>query len=762
MSKPYNDTTSWDPYVENITDVDTYLRRKFRQDVTDPSTGLNQQELKPLLQEIVQRGKAAGEAWCVTKAKCFSAQAERMAIDVSPFDWFPAISIWNRWDRPISGIIYQRMDEVNNMTLDKDLIRRWREGNDSARWTMWQDYDHSVPDWREIIPIGFPGLAKRVADLANRDEPFDHSLKITADAMLGCLDRFILRCELKLGGAGVPNSTAVDLPNISQSPNVEHRTSNAELLQGATRLAKELASLKRLRAGAPETAYDLMLFIWLYFFFEEHLDGFQCRSLTELDVFLTPYYERDIAAGCTTETEFREQLKHFIWQWGSIANYWNHPIGLGGTKRDGSSEYNGVSKIILDVMDECALPSPKFLVKVNDNTPDWAWNKMLDLARRRRSIAFLGEESMAKGMRIMCPTVTDDDCRELVMWGCYEYALRDGANTTLPFCPSLLKPVEEILALAASGAVNALSFDEFLSAYFSRLGETLAEGLNICTEIERHLADINPSCVMTVATEHAICNRRDAFADGCRRGNDTVVRFCGLGTAVDALIAVKKIVFERELMSLAELGKVMAADWDGHDELRLKMLRSKCKWGNNDPDANALGARISRFCSDAVTGRPNARGGHYFASGHTSRRYIEHGLKIGATPDGRKRGDEVSKNLSPTMGADTEGPTSLVATLRNASVAEFPGDAPLDMMLHPSTCDGMKGLSVMRTLVNQYHAGGGTVIQFTVFSADELRDAQKCPEKYEDLQVRVCGWNVRWNDLCKTEQDAFIKRAENI
>jgi formate C-acetyltransferase len=122
----------------------------------------------------------------------------------------------------------------------------------------------------------------------------------------------------------------------------------------------------------------------------------------------------------------------------------------------------------------------------------------------------------------------------------------------------------------------------------------------------------------------------------------------------------------------------------------------------------------------------------------------------------------MSKNLSPTMGADTEGATALVLTLASSSVETLPDDYPLDMMLHPSVCAGEKGLEVMKALVRLFHGNGGSVIQFTVFSAEELRDAQARPEKYENLQVRVCGWNVRWNDLSRVEQDAYIRRAENM
>ena len=192
------------------------------------------------------------------------------------------------------------------------------------------------------------------------------------------------------------------------------------------------------------------------------------------------------------------------------------------------------------------------------------------------------------------------------------------------------------------------------------------------------------------------------------------------------------------------------------------MLRSKRKWGNNDPEANALGAELIDCFAGQLNGKPNSKGGIFLASGHCARQFIILGEKTGATPDGRKKGEEMSKNLSPTMGADTEGATALVATLAASDVTKLPADYPLDMMLHPSVCYGAKGLKVMKELVRHYHKNGGSVIQFTVFSAEELRDAQAHPEKYENLQVRVCGWNVRWNDLSKREQDAYILRADNV
>ena len=732
----YADTNWWDPYVENITDTATYLRRKFRQDVTDKSTGLSADKIFEELTAIVAKCAANGEAWRVTKSKCFAFQVERQSIDVSHLDWFPAIAIWNRLDMPIRKIRGKRAEEVNARMLAPALIKEWQDGNASGDWMMWQDFDHSVPDWRVILKLGFPGMKARLEKYAVKGEPFYDSLTIAMDAILKGIDRFIEQGKRNL----------------------------IKIQSNEIRLSKEIACLERLRSGAPQTAYDMIMFVWLYFFYSEHLDGIQCRSLTELDVFLTPYYDADIAAGRTTESEFREQLKHFLWQWGSINNYWNQPVGLGGTKADGTSEFNHVSKIILEVMDECNLTTPKFLVKIAPNTPDWAMDKMLDMARRHRSISFIGEEPTAKALKKWYDA-SEEDCRTMVVKGCYEFSLRDCVNDTAVGHINFLKPIERMLEeIVSARSANAPyhDFASFKAEYSRRLADVTDRCRKIAYEFEKVLPEVNSADCMTLATEHALKTRKDAFANGCPRGNNSTILAVGPGTAVDALLAIKELVYEKRELSLAELGRIMAADWKGYEKLRLRMLRSKRKWGNNDPEANALGAELIECFASQVNGKPNSRGGIFLASGHCARMYLNFASKTGATPDGRKAGEEMSKNLSPTMGADTEGATALVATLASSDVTKLPGDYPLDMMLHPSVCEGERGLMAMKTLVKLFHRNGGSVIQFTVFSAEELRDAQAHPEKYENLQVRVCGWNVRWNDMTKEEQDAYIRRAENI
>ena len=514
--QPFEDTTSWDPFVPNIADEATYLRRKFRQDVTDKATGLDIAGLKKLLREIVASGKAAGESWRVTKAKCFAALCTRQSIDVSHFDWFPAIACWDRHDLPMHAILGTRAAEIREKFLPKEMERSRRNSSIGA-WGCGLDYCHSVPEWHAILPIGFPGMKARVEKYAKPGDPYYDGLLIAADGMLRGIDRFVEQARKNLGGT---RSCASAVAVNCDPPGGNGTRGRAAIHCG--RLEKEIACLERLREGPPQTAYDVLMFLWLVFFYGDHLDAMQVRSLSQIDVTITPYYEADIAAGRTTEAEFREQFKHFLWQWGSICFYWNQPIALGGTRKDGTSEFNHVSKIILDVADECALPTPKFLVKIAPNTPEWAMDKMLDMARRHRSICFCGEQGMTRIMKSQ--GYTDEQCRTMILKGCYEFADRCNTNETLPGRYSLLRPVPAILDDIYRGVFDPAklpTFEAFKAEYERRIVATVDAARETAFAYEKHLGDVNPSNVFTLSSEYAIARGKDAFADGCEKGNNT-------------------------------------------------------------------------------------------------------------------------------------------------------------------------------------------------------------------------------------------------
>ena len=204
------------------------------------------------------------------------------------------------------------------------------------------------------------------------------------------------------------------------------------------------------------------------------------------------------------------------------------------------------------------------------------------------------------------------------------------------------------------------------------------------------------------------------------------------------------------------------ANWEGFEALHRKILSFPDRYGNGIPRADRFAQMLSRTIGNHVNGRPNARGGWWEASVHCAKQFIEQGKRTAATPDGRFAGEEMSKNASPRMGSDLKGVTALIRSALSVDAASFPGDFPLDIMMHPSSVQGEDGLAAWRTLLRVYFAGNGVAVHFNIFDASELKDAQMHPEKYQGLQIRVCGWNVRFTEMDKSEQDKYILRAESI
>jgi formate C-acetyltransferase len=192
------------------------------------------------------------------------------------------------------------------------------------------------------------------------------------------------------------------------------------------------------------------------------------------------------------------------------------------------------------------------------------------------------------------------------------------------------------------------------------------------------------------------------------------------------------------------------------------MRNSKLKWGCGNPEADSLAKEVQEMFSGSFVGKANGRGGIFVCYGLNSRGFVNGSAVTGATPDGRRRGEHFSKNMAPSVGAETEGVTGSIKSFGALAPENFPCGSIYDVMIHPSTVAGDKGLRTLRILVERFFAGGGVAMNINIVSPETLRDAQKHPEKYENLQVRVAGWNIRWNDIPRKEQDEYIARIEAV
>ena len=715
-----------------ITNEAAYLKWKWRMNLANPATGLDNDALRAGVRKIVAESgwKDGREDWYDVAARCFDFIVDNVAIGFSKYDCFPAISAWDRHERPMKAILWSHAADVDDKYypgLRAEIAQMRREG----RATIGKDFDHSAPDWVDILKLGFPGMKARV-DSYTKDTPFYRAEKRAAAAMMRFLDRLVDECKIESGKCRIEDRKWLE---------------------------KEIASLERLRVGPPQTLFDVMEFTMVYLILSEPLNYFQVRTFDNIDVRWWPYYQADLAAGRTTEAEFREEFRHFLWQFGSIDNYWGHPMYLGGTNKDGTTAYNPLSLVILDVIEKTALPTPKFQLKMAKNTPDEIWWKALDMLRKHAPLCLMSEENMARSMKPV--GLTDEECRDLLIWGCFEYLPRAKGNCTSACRVMLPQPVVELMAKAAKGEFSAATFEDFKREYFRILHANTDRTAELLCKVEAHLAEVNPALMLSLAVGDALEKGVDAFSLGYKY-NFTTISECGFATAVDSLLAVREFVYDRKAVSLAELGRILDADWAGHEDLRLRMKNSKLKWGCGNPEADALAKEVIEGYTSRFVGKPNSRGGVFVCYGLNSRGFAEAGRLVGATPDGRRAGDHLSKNMAPSVGAETEGITGSIRSYGAIAPENFPCGSIYDVMIHPSTVAGDKGLRAFRTLVEQFYAGGGVALNINIVSPETLRDAQKHPEKYENLQVRVAGWNIRWNDIPRKEQDEYIARIETV
>ena len=710
----------------------------------DESTGLSDDEIKEGLKRIAERLK--GKHHYEIKSTLFSYILENTRIDVSEHDYFVGIYTWSRIiDRhtvdPWKNEVHNKVDKVIPDNVKKDL------GESGAAWAN-LDFDHTVPDWESLAELGFVGILKRLdssyavakgkGEITEKQEAFYLGAKREYEALIGLTKRFY----------------------------------EYSLTKTHEKAAVVSESLRKISLGAPETTLDMLQLMYIYFMVSESVEHYQVRSLGYgLDGTLYPFFKRDIESGRFTKEEIARFIAYYLMQFSSMGNYWGQPFYLGGMNTDGSTAVNELSYLILDVYDSLGLYNPKIQIKISKNTPKDFTLKALDMIiGGSTSIVFCSDEMIIKSL--MRSGATYEEGVLAVLKGCYEYAVRkesmgisfNTVNALKPICyvfsngyDSYLK---KDLGLKTGEVTEFKDFKELYTAYLKQLGYITVETMRWVYEAEKYVNDVNPALLYSATIPKCVESLTDANDGAINNVSDMLLN--GLGSAVDALMAVNELVFIKKETTLAELKAALDNNWQGYEKLRLRALRCQHKYGRGDALSDHYAAAIHSFYASHFAGRKNSHGGNIEYELHSALAFMEQGIKTAATPDGRMDGDDVSKNASATVGMDTKGVTALMRSVTALDLVLSDSGACLDCMLHPSTVQGEGGREILFGLLDTYIKLGGASVHFNIFNSEMLRDAQNNPEKYKNLQVRVCGWNVLWNNLTKHEQDAYILRAETI
>ena len=291
----------------------------------------------------------------------------------------------------------------------------------------------------------------------------------------------------------------------------------------------------------------------------------------------------------------------------------------------------------------------------------------------------------------------------------------------------------------------------------------IEQSIQVANSFETYLSHINPQPLLSATYPSCLEKADDALRSGSVYNDDRMM-FGFIAELADSLTNIKKYVFDRKTLTFTALRDILDKDFKDNENLRLKLLNDRDKYGNNKDIPDSIATDLVDYVCSLVCQRPNCkeRGGAWNLGFHVARHSYIQGPKTASSPNGRLRGTELSKNISASMGMNREGATAAILSAIKIDASKFTSDAALDLGLLPSAVKGEDGLEAMYGLIMTFLNGGGHAIHINVFNAETLRDAQKHPEKYQDLQIRVCGWNVLWNDINKEEQDGFIRQAEAL
>ncbi len=503
-----------------------------------------------------------------------------------------------------------------------------------------------------------------------------------------------------------------------------------------------------------------------------------------LDQHLYPFIKRDIQKRRLTKKKARELLQAF---WIKFNNQPAPPkvgvtaeesgtytdfclINVGGLKTDGSDGVNELSYLLLDVIEEMRILQPSSMVQISRKTPDLFLNRALKIIRTG-----FGQPSVFNTDAIIQELVRQgkaiEDARDGGASGCVESGAFGKENYNLTGYFNLPKVLEITLnngvdprtgkdiGLRTGRPEKFSTFAELFGAFQKQLGHFIEIKVQGNSIIERLYAEYLPSPFLSLLIDDCINTGLD-YHNGGARYNTSYIQGVGIGTITDILTSIKHNVFDKKLVRMEELLRVLKANFRGHEALRQRLLNKTPKYGNDDDRADALMKAVFEAYYKAVDGRPNTKGGHYRINLLPTTVHVYFGKVVGATADGRRAGEPLSEGISPVQGADRQGPTAVIKSVAKMDHLRT-GGTLLNQKFTPQILAEDEGLVKLSHLIRAYFKLDGHHIQFNVVNADVLREAQKHPEKYRNLIVRVAGYSDYFVDLGEELQDEIIRRTEH-
>lgn len=549
-------------------------------------------------------------------------------------------------------------------------------------------------------------------------------------------------------------------------------------------LEKMAAICRRVPAHAPTTVHEALQHYWfIHLGVVTELNPWDSFNPGRLDQSLYPLYKKQLEEGTVTQEEVYEMLQSF---WVKFNNHPSPPkvgvtaeesntytdfclINVGGVKEDGSDGVNEMSYILLDVIREMRLLQPSSMIQVSKKNPDRFIRAAVEIIKTGfGQPSVFNTDALVQEMLRAGKDVRDarnggcSGCVETGAFGTEAYILTGYFNLPkileLTLNDGFDKRTGKQIGLKTGTATDYRTYEELFAAYKAQVQHFMRIKLTGNNIIERIFMKYMPVPFLSVLIEDCIRNGKDYMCGGARY-NSSYVQGVGLGSITDMLTALRYHVYDKKTIAMETMEKALANDFKGFEELQYQLVYHTPKYGNDDDYADEQEVQVFDMYYDVLSGHKSPRGADYRVNMLPTTCHVYCGKVTGATPDGRNAWKVLSEGISPVQGADTNGPT---AVIRSAAKIDHikTGGTLLNQKFTPSLLSTEEGCNNLVHLIRAYFRMDGHHIQFNVVDADTLREAQKHPEDYKDLIVRVAGYSDYFNDLGEDLQNEIICRTE--
>lgn len=674
------------------------------------SEGYSRKELDRALDEI--EAAQSGRPFVITRAKWMTTVFDHVRLAVNTNDLFV------HWHADCAAVPLRFKRRMAALRKELPAAKGGAFG-----WST-VDTSHTCPDWESVLALGPKGLAERarVRKATARTEEERAFLDSVTEVYEG-LARECVRWADFAEAKGMRDVAAV---------------------------------LREIAVHEPQNFREALQWALVYDRAQE-AEGEDVRSQGLFDRLFIDLYRADLASG----RETRESAKRLIADWYTC--FWrqqhanNKNVAFGGYDSQGVPVWNELTELGFEVFRELGRINPKLTYRFGKKTPREQLEKVTAcIAAGCNSIVFACEETLAEGFRRRGKS--ERDIADYVLIGCYEPGIQ-GHETiaSMSTVINLVKPLADLLARPPASVPK--TGEELERMYVRETLATIDEMLAATRAYETRWGELNPAPIYSGSFADCLTRATDYSRGGCRYNQSGAV-LMGLVTVADSLAAVCRLVDDERRVTLEELARIVAKDWKGVEDLRLEACRGCPKWGNNDSRVDEIAKRLYATFSARVNATPNGHGGSFQAGWWTIDYDIRLGRQTAATPDGRRTGAPLARNNVATAGCGKEGPTALMLSNLKLDQAEAPDGHILDVILPVSKMKTEDATKHVAAMVATYFEQGGQCLHLNTFDASTLREAMAHPEKYPDLQVRVCGWNVLWNNLSKEEQIHFLRTCE--